>query len=119
MKTNLFAGVAVAVLAVGSLSYWAGTRSIAPAPSPAASGAPAKAQGGPPAGIAVEAQRPTPTRLPQSLTTVGSLRSEETVCRSRITLLSLGMCEYYPNLGVDPLDILPRAADVFGSPVQC
>ena len=79
MKTNLFAGAAVAVLAVGALSYWAGTRSVGPAPSPAASGAPAKAQGGPPAGIAVEAMRPTPTRLPQSLTTVGSLRSEETV----------------------------------------
>lgn len=79
MKTNLIAGAVVAVLAVGGLSYWAGTRSGTPAPSPAPAGAPAKGPGGPPAGIAVEAQRPTPMRLPQSLTTVGSLRSEETV----------------------------------------
>lgn len=80
MKTNLIAGAVVAVLAVGRPCPRAGTRSGTPAPSPAApAGAPAKGPGGPPAGIAVEAQRPTPMRLPQSLTTVGSLRSEETV----------------------------------------
>ena len=78
MKINPLVGALVAVVAVGGLSYWAGTRSnTAPAPAPA--GAPAKAAGGTPAGIAVEAQRPLPVKLPQSLTTVGSLRSEETV----------------------------------------
>jgi len=78
MKINPLAGALVAVVAVAGLSYWAGTRSGS-VPAPAAGAAPAKGPGAAPAGIAVEAQRPIPTKLPQSLTTVGSLRSEETV----------------------------------------
>jgi membrane fusion protein, multidrug efflux system len=77
MKINPLAGALVAVVAVGGLSYWAGTNS-APAPSPAPSGAPAKGPAGP-AGIVIEATRPASVKLPQSIVTVGSLRSEETV----------------------------------------
>lgn len=60
---------------VGGLSYWAGTRA-APKPAPAAA---APAKGGPPAGIVVEAARVSVEKLPQALTAVGSLRSDETV----------------------------------------
>jgi len=81
MKATPILG-AVAVLAVASgLSYWAGTRqapSTASAPAPAAGGAPSKA-GGPPPGIVIEARAPATVRLPQSITTVGSLRSDEAV----------------------------------------
>jgi membrane fusion protein (multidrug efflux system) len=70
-------GALVAVIAlVGALAYWAGTRS---ASAPIA-GAPAKAPAGsPPPGIAVEAARVVSLSLPQALTAVGSLRSDETV----------------------------------------
>jgi len=71
--------VAVVVIGVGALSYWAGTRS---AGKPATAGGPpaaAPAKGGPPQGIAVEAVRVAVARLPQALTAVGSLRSDETV----------------------------------------
>ena len=70
-------GALVAVIAlVGALAYWAGTRS---ASAPVA-GAPAKAPAGsPPPGIAVEAARVVSLSLPQALTAVGSLRSDETV----------------------------------------
>jgi len=70
-------GALVAVIAlVGALAYWAGTRS---ASAPVA-GAPAKAAAGsPPPGIAVEAARVVSLSLPQALTAVGSLRSDETV----------------------------------------
>lgn len=80
MKNLPLAGALAAVVAVGGLSYWAGTRSApgnAPS-SPAPAPAPAKGPGGP-AGIAIEALRPATARLPQSIVTVGSLRSEETV----------------------------------------
>lgn len=80
MKILPLAGALAAVVAVGGLSYWAGTRSApgnAPS-SPAPAAAPAKGPGGP-AGIAIEALRPATARLPQSIVTVGSLRSEETV----------------------------------------
>lgn len=40
-------------------------------------------------------------------------RYAQTVYRSRITLLALGMREYYPNLAADPLDTLHRAAELF------
>lgn len=67
------------VLGVGALSYWAGTRSTPP-PRPAAGGPPgAPAKAGPPAGVAVEASKVSVARLPQALTAVGSLRSDETV----------------------------------------
>jgi membrane fusion protein (multidrug efflux system) len=78
MKTTHIVGAALLLAVVGSLSYLAGTRSTPPAaPTPVA--APAKGPGGPPAGIAVEAMRPLAVKLPQSITTVGSLRSEEAV----------------------------------------
>ena len=64
----------VALGAVGALSFWAGTRT-APAPAPAA----APAKGGPPPGIVVEAAKVAVVALPQALTAVGSLRSDETV----------------------------------------
>jgi membrane fusion protein (multidrug efflux system) len=76
MKTIHIVGAAALLLAVGSLSYLAGTRT---APAPASPSAPQKAPGGAPAGIAVEAMRPLAVKLPQSITTVGSLRSEEAI----------------------------------------
>ncbi len=72
-------GLAVAVLAlVGGGAYWAGGRGAGTAPAGAAS-APPKAAAGTPAGIAVEATRVATMKLPESLTTVGSLRSDESV----------------------------------------
>lgn len=68
--------VVAALLGVGAASYWAGSRS-APAKAAAAPGAPAK--GAAPQGIAVEATRVALVKLPQALTAVGSLRSDETV----------------------------------------
>jgi len=77
MKKAVTTGALVAVIAlVGALAYWAGTRS---ASTPVA-GAPAKTPtGSPPPGIAVEAARVVSLSLPQALTAVGSLRSDETV----------------------------------------
>jgi membrane fusion protein (multidrug efflux system) len=77
---KLVAGVALlAVLAlVGGGAYWAGTRST-PVPgnasAAASSAAPAK---GPPS-VVIEAARVSVVKLPQSLTAVGSLRSDETI----------------------------------------
>ena len=59
---------------VGGISYWAGSRSATPAPS-AAAPAPKAA----PPGIVVEASRVQVLNLPQAITAVGSLRSDETV----------------------------------------
>ncbi len=42
-------------------------------------------------------------------------RYADAVFRSRISLLALGMREYYPNLLGDPLEELHRAAELFGS----
>ena len=39
----------------------------------------------------------------------------EAIFRSRIKLLGLGMSEYYPNLPSDKLEMLHRAADIFGA----
>jgi membrane fusion protein (multidrug efflux system) len=72
-KTTLGVVAAIAVAAASGLSYWAGTRN-APTP-PAAPVAAAKA----PPGIAVEASKVAIVSLPQALTAVGSLRSDETV----------------------------------------
>jgi membrane fusion protein, multidrug efflux system len=78
MRKLVVGGVALALLAgVGGLSFWAGSRSGA-APSGAAS-ASAPSKGPPPAGIVVEASRVSQVSLPQALTAVGSLRSDETV----------------------------------------
>jgi len=67
--------VAVLVAGVGALSYWAGTRNAPKSTGPAAA-MPAKAA---PAGIVVEATKVAVVSLPQALTAVGSLRSDETV----------------------------------------
>ena len=71
------AGVAAlaVVAAVGGLSYWAGSRN-APADAPKA--APAAAAKAPP-GIVVEASKVSLAKLPQGLSAVGSLRSDETI----------------------------------------
>ena len=73
-------GVAVAALlvGVGAASYWAGARSAKPAGAPAAAPA-AAAKGGPPPGVAVEAVKVQVAKLPQALSAVGSLRSDETI----------------------------------------
>jgi membrane fusion protein (multidrug efflux system) len=66
--------VAALVVAVGAASYWAGSRGTAPAslaaaPSPKAT----------PPGIVIEAARVQVVSLPQAITAVGSLRSDETI----------------------------------------
>jgi len=66
--------VAALVAGVGAVSYWAGSRSSEPRPA-AASTAPK----GPPPGIVVEASRVQVVSLPQAITAVGSLRSDETI----------------------------------------
>src|SRR5688500_15855646 len=72
-------GSAVIALVIGAsaLSFWAGSRNAANQPAPAAK-APAGPAKGPPA-IVVEASKVAVVNLPQSLTAVGSLRSDETV----------------------------------------
>jgi membrane fusion protein (multidrug efflux system) len=78
---KLLAGTAVlaALAIVGASSYWAGTQSPAPSkvagPVPPSPSAPAKG----PQGIVVEAAKVATVKLPQSLTAVGSLRSDETI----------------------------------------
>lgn len=68
--------------AVAGGSYWAGTRGTPASPPPSggtnSTGAPKKAGGGP-APVSVEASNPEVAKLPDSLTAVGSLRSDETV----------------------------------------
>jgi membrane fusion protein (multidrug efflux system) len=71
--------VLVLVAAVGAASYWAGTRNAKPAGPAAASPAKAAPGKGAPAGVVVEASRVQVAQLPQALTAVGSLRSDETV----------------------------------------
>lgn len=67
----------LALAAVGALSYWAGSRGEAPRKAPQASAAPAK--GGAPSEILVEAAPVRVERLPRTISTVGSLRSDETI----------------------------------------
>lgn len=77
MRTALLGATVVALVAgVGAVSYWAGTRSAGKPPA-AAAAAPSK--GGPSAGVAIEAIKVSMAKLPQALTAVGSLRSDETV----------------------------------------
>ncbi len=81
MKPTQIAVAVVVIAAVGTLSYLAGTRNAPPSPPSASPGA-APAKGGPggaPPGVAVEARPPQVVKLPQSITTVGSLRSDEAV----------------------------------------
>ncbi len=76
-KVVVGASLLALVAGVGALSFWAGRSTQPPAAAATpAKGAPAK---GPPAGIVVEAARVSLRSLPQSLTAVGSLRSDETV----------------------------------------
>lgn len=72
-KTVQIALAVAVVLAVGSTSYWLGTKKTA-APAVAAA-----KPGGPPPGTPVEAVKVATISLPQSLTAVGSLRSDESV----------------------------------------
>jgi membrane fusion protein (multidrug efflux system) len=72
-KPLVMAGVVGAVALVAGLSYWAGRSSSTPAAAPPAAAAKAAP------GVVVEASRVTLARLPQALTAVGSLRSDETV----------------------------------------
>src|SRR5687768_11620665 len=77
MRKALVGTLVVASLAaVGALSYYAGTRSAGSAKPPPVAAAPAK---GPPPGVAVEATRVSMVKLPQAITAVGSLRSDETI----------------------------------------
>src|SRR5688500_284130 len=78
MRKVVVGAVAFALLAGASaLSYWAGSRN-APAQAAARPAAPAKG-GAAPAGVVVEASRVSVVKLPQALSAVGSLRSDETV----------------------------------------
>jgi membrane fusion protein, multidrug efflux system len=78
MPKLLPTAAAVGVIAlVAGVSYWAG-KSAVPATGPRP-GAPAAAAKAPPPGVVVEASRVAQVRLPQALTAVGSLRSDETV----------------------------------------
>jgi membrane fusion protein (multidrug efflux system) len=77
---KLLAGAALlAVLAlVGGGAYWAGSRST-PVPGNASGAASPAAPAKAPPGIVIEAARVALVKLPQSLTAVGSLRSDETI----------------------------------------
>ncbi|HYC36474.1 MAG TPA: efflux RND transporter periplasmic adaptor subunit [Usitatibacter sp.] len=66
----------VSLVAVGAVAYWAGSKSGASAKGSPTVAAPAK---GPPPGLVVEAARVATVKLPQSLSAVGSLRSDETI----------------------------------------
>jgi membrane fusion protein (multidrug efflux system) len=79
MKKSVVGGALLALLvAVAALSYWAGGRSSGAPSVPVAAGS-AKGPPGGPQPITVEAAQVAVVKLPQSITTVGSLRSEETV----------------------------------------
>jgi membrane fusion protein (multidrug efflux system) len=64
------------MVAVGGASYWFGTQKAGTAPS---AQAPAKGPGGASPGTAVEAASVESVKLPNALTAVGSLRSDETI----------------------------------------
>ena len=75
MRKPFVGAIALAVLiGVGALAYWAGTRNSAPPPVAAAPKA-----GPAPQGVVVEAAKVSVVKLPQALSAVGSLRSDETV----------------------------------------
>jgi membrane fusion protein (multidrug efflux system) len=71
-------GVLAAVAVASAVSFWAGTRS-APAKTAGGAGAPAAAPDKAPPGIVVEAMKVSVVKLPQTITAVGSLRSDETI----------------------------------------
>ena len=71
--------VTFAVAGMGG-AYWYGTKSVAPAGQAASAGAAAKAGSAPAAGsVTVEAVKVATLSLPQTITAVGSLRSDESV----------------------------------------
>ena len=74
---KVVAGAAALAVIIGAsaLSYWAGTRNTESKPAPAA----AKGPGSAPPGVVVEAVKVSMASLPQALSAVGSLRSDETV----------------------------------------
>lgn len=81
MKTLHIAGALALLAAVGAASYLAG-KANAPAPASSSSPAAAAAKGpgaGASTGVTVVARPPAVVKLPQSITTVGSLRSDEAV----------------------------------------
>jgi membrane fusion protein (multidrug efflux system) len=75
----------LAVAAAAGIGYWAGQRTppATTASAPGAPGAPASGPGGPgkgaPPGAPVEVAKVATEAMPQSITTVGSLRSDESV----------------------------------------
>lgn len=81
MKTLQIVALVAALAAVGISSYWAGTQGTgsgpAPATTPAQGGAPKKSSGPPP--VTVEASPPSVAQLPDTITAIGSLRSDEAV----------------------------------------
>lgn len=85
MSKNLLRSFTIAAVAGAiALSYWAGSRSGMTSPataSPAATGkgAPGKGPGGQAPEVAVEVAPVATVRLPRSIATVGSLRSDETI----------------------------------------
>jgi membrane fusion protein (multidrug efflux system) len=79
MKNTFLVSAALACLAaVGAVSYWAGAQRTADVGDKAAPGKAANAAA-PAAGIAVETIKVAMRALPQGITAVGSLRSEESV----------------------------------------
>ena len=76
-KAILAASALVLVVGVGALSFWAGSRNAETKPATPVAATPAK--GGAPAGIVVEATKVALVNVPQALTAVGSLRSDEAV----------------------------------------
>ena len=81
-RTVLAVAATVAVIVAAGGGYWFGTRQAAPsAAPPAASTAPAKAQAAPLNGppMTVEATKVMLQALPQTITAVGSLRSDESI----------------------------------------
>ncbi len=78
MQKVVVGAIAVAIVAgVGAISYWAGQQGASRAPS--AGQATASKSAPAPAATVVEATKVAVVRLPQALTAVGSLRSDETV----------------------------------------
>ena len=80
MPKLLPTAAAVGVIAlVAGVSFWAGKSAVPASGSGPGPAAPSAAAKGPPPGVIVEASRVALVRLPQSLTAVGSLRSDETI----------------------------------------
>jgi membrane fusion protein (multidrug efflux system) len=81
-RTVVVAVAVAAAIGAAAAGYWMGTqRTPAPVPAGASAAAPAKggpAQGGPPA-TSVEATKVVTAPMPQTITAVGSLRSDESV----------------------------------------